>query len=244
MLILLTGSSGAIGTNLVDNLDAAAFQVRRGDLVDNRPGHRHPYVELDVTDPGSCRDACAGVDAVVHLAADPSPAADFRSVVLPVNMVGTYNVAEAAVAAGAERFVFASSAQAVEGYPLDYQIRESDAPRPANDYGVGKAFGEALCAAFAARSDTSFVSLRIANYNATTPGPEEALRDRMAWLSPPDAVRLVAQALTAPITGHVVANGVSDNATKRLSLHRTRRTLAYAPTDDAFATSPPAIGPG
>lgn len=238
MLILITGASGAIGTNLVDNLDTARFQVRRGDLVDNRPDHHHPFVPLEVTDPGSCRDACAGVDAVVHLAANPAPSADFRTVVLPVNMVGTYNMVEAAVAAGVGRFVFASSAQAVEGYPLDHQVRESDAPRPANDYGVGKAFGEALCAAFATGSTTSFVSLRIANYSPTTPGPAESLRDRMAWLSPPDAVHLVTQALTAPVTGHIVANGVSDNATKRLSLDQTRQALAYSPTDDAFADHP------
>jgi uronate dehydrogenase len=234
MLVLLTGSSGTIGTNLVDQVDPEKIQFRRADLVDNRPESPHPFVPLDVTDPEACRQACAGVDAVVHLAASPVPTADFRSVVLPVNMVGTYNVVEAAVAAGVGRFVFASSAQAVEGYPLDHQVREADSPRPANDYGVGKAFGEALCAAYAGRSATSFVSLRIANYSETVPGADETLRDRAAWLSPRDALQLVTLALTAPVDGHIVANGVSDNAVKRLSLDATRRTLGYAPEDDAF----------
>lgn len=240
MLVLLTGASGRIGTAFVDLVEEAvevggAFQIRRADLVDARPGHRHPFVRLDVTDPAACRVACVGVDAVVHLAADPSPSADFRSIVLPVNVVGTYNMVEAAVVEGVRRFVFASSAQAVEGYPLDHQVREADAPQPVNDYGVGKAFGEALCAAAATRSDTTFVSVRIAFYAEEAPGPEASLRDRSAWLSPRDAVQLLSLAVTAPVDGHVVAHGVSDNATKRLSIDATRRTLGYAPVDDAFA---------
>lgn len=245
MLVLVTGASGRIGSALTEGLDGLdglddlddAIEVRRADLADHRPGHRHPFVRLDVTDPAACRAACEGVDAVVHLAADPSPDSHFRSVVLPVNMVGTYNMVEAAVATGVGRFVFASSAQAVEGYPLDHQVRETDPPRPANDYGVGKAFGEALCAAAGGRSDTTFMSVRIANYLETVPDPATAsLRDRMAWLSPRDAIQLLTRTIVTRLDdGHVVVNGVSDNASKRLSLDRTRRLLGYTPVDDAFA---------
>ncbi len=155
-------------------------------------------------------------------------------------MVGTYNMVEAALAGGVRRFVFASSAQAVVGYPVDHQPRESDPPRPANDYGVGKAFGEALCAASAVRGATTFVSVRIGHFREEPPGPEMSLRDRMAWLSPRDAVQVLSLALTAPITGHAVVHAISNNAAKQLSLLQTRRLLGYEPLDDAFATERPA----
>lgn len=235
MRVLVTGASGAIGTSFAASCEGGEMELIRADLTDGAPGSGFAFRGLDVTDENACRQACDGVDAVLHLAADPDPDADFRSSVLPVNIVGTYNVATAAVAAGARRFVFASSAQAVAGYPTDRQSRETDAPRPANDYGVGKAFGEALCASLAVTSSTAFVSVRIGNYTRDRPGVESSWRDRAAWLSPRDANQLLGLALTSDTTGHVVVHGVSNNASKQLSLEATSALLGYAPVDDAFA---------
>ena len=169
MRFLVTGASGRIGTAFVTECRGSDLDVVRADLVDHDPPSATPFRRLDVTDDVACREACRDVDAVLHLAADPSPAADFSDAVLPVNMVGTYNMVVAAVAAGVDRFVFASSAQAVEGYPAGTQVRETDPPWPANDYGVGKAFGEALCASWAVRSTTSFIAVRIGNYSPEVP---------------------------------------------------------------------------
>jgi len=83
------------------------------------------------------------------------------------------------------------------------------------------------------------VSVRIGNY-AAAPGPERSLRDRMAWLSERDALQLFMLALSAPIVGHEVVHGISDNRVKQLSIDRTRALLGYAPVDDAFA--PPERG--
>jgi uronate dehydrogenase len=235
MRVLVTGASGRIGTAFVAGCVGGDLDLVRADLDDRDPASPFPFVRLDVTDAAACRDACVGADAVLHLAADPSPRADFRASVLPVNIAGTYNIATAAVEAGARRLVFASSAQAVEGYPRDRQVRESDAPRPANDYGVGKAFGEALCAALAARSETAFVAVRIANYTPDRPGPDASFRDRSAWLSPRDANQLLTLALTADTAGSVIVHGVSNNLAKRLAVTETRALLGYEPVDDAFA---------
>lgn len=236
MRVLVTGASGRIGTAFVAGCQGSDLELLRADLADHDPGSAVPFRQLDVTDAGACQDACHGVEAVLHLAADPRPDADFATAVLPVNIGGTYNMAVAAVAAGVARFVFASSAQAVEGYPADRQVRESDAPWPANDYGAGKAFGEALCASLAVRSPTSFVAVRIGNYRSEAPDPaESSLRDRAAWLSPRDATQLLRLALVRPSSGYLVAHGVSDNAVKRLALEATTATLGYRPRDDAFA---------
>lgn len=236
MEILVTGSSGLIGTAFVaaETGVVNGLDLIRADLVDTNPCSPFPFRHLDVRDVESCREACLGADGVLHLAARPSANSDFHSEVLPTNMIGTYNIATAAVEAGVERFVFASSAQAVEGYPLEQQVRAEDPPRPANDYGVGKAFGEALCSSLARRSSTTFVSVRIANYEPQPPGGRASLRDRAAWLSPRDANQLLRQALTQPVVEHLVVNGVSNNATTRLDLSTTRAALGYDPVDDAF----------
>jgi uronate dehydrogenase len=239
MKVLVTGASGLIGSAFVEALAAeGVLDLVRADLVDRDPSSPFPFRRLDVRDLEGCHEACHGVAGVLHLAAHRAADSDFRSEVLPTNIVGTYNIATAAVEAGVGRFVFASSAQAVEGYPLERQVRAEDAPWPANDYGVGKAFGEALCGSLARRSSTTFVSVRIANYEPEPPGAGASLRDRAAWLSPRDAIQLLARALTQPVAGHVVVNGVSDNATKRLDLSTTRDALGYDPADDAFRARP------
>ncbi len=228
--VLVTGAAGRIGRTFTAAAAPDGWRVLATDLTADGD-----VTALDITDRAACRRAVVGVDAVLHLAADPSPSADFATVVLPVNIAGTWNVATAAVEAGVDRVVVASSAQAVAGYPLDVQVRESDPPAPANDYGAGKAFAEALCASLAVRSTSSLLSVRIGHFGEARPGGHASLRDRMAWLSPRDAAHLLWAAVTADITGHHVLHGVSDNAAKQLAIDATRRLVGYTPVDDAFA---------
>jgi uronate dehydrogenase len=245
MRVLVTGAAGRIGTAFAaDATVRATLELVRTDVVDEVGGdavHRADAApdpvrtRLDVTDAAACRRACQGVDAVLHLAADPRPDADFASSVLPLNIVGTHHVVTAAVEAGVPRVVVASSAQAVEGYPRDRQVRESDAPCPANDYGVSKAFAESLCASLAVRSTTTFVAVRVGNHADRPPDPSTAsFRDRTAWVSPRDTNQLLRLALTRPVDGFLVVHGVSDNAVKRLAIGATRAALGYQPVDDAF----------
>jgi uronate dehydrogenase len=238
MRVLVTGAAGQIGRDFARGA-SDEMQLTLTDRSAAGASDASPAVNaLDITDAEACRAAVDGIDAVLHLAADPAPDADFLSSVLPVNMLGTYNMITAACDAGIHRFVFASSAHAVSGYPLEYQVRESDAARPANDYGVGKAFGEALCASWAVRSMTTFVAIRIGNYQQETPTAEASLQDRMAWISPRDAGQLLGLCLTAAIDDFRVAHGVSNNTPKRLALRQTRAVFGYHPYDDAFAAYP------
>jgi nucleoside-diphosphate-sugar epimerase len=90
---------------------------------------------LDVTDPDACHRFFTGADAVVHLAAVPDPAASWERL-LPANVVGAYQVAEAAANCGVRRLVLASSLHAVSAVPAQTQVRTADAPRPVNLYGL------------------------------------------------------------------------------------------------------------
>src|SRR3954452_11340233 len=131
--MLVTGAAGRIGSAVCPVLG------ERWDVV---PTDLQGDV-LDVTDLDRCRAACIGMDAVVHLAGVPDPNATWDAL-LPANVIGTYNIAQAAADAGVRRLVLVSSAQAVAGYPPGHQIRAEDRVRPPNLYGATKAWAEAI----------------------------------------------------------------------------------------------------
>ena len=156
--ILITGANGRIGSAIVKYIDALeqGYNLRLGDLIvsDERG------MKIDITDPSSCRIACEAVDTVIHLAGAASPDSTFDDI-LPVNIIGTYNIFQAASESGVRRIVFASSAQVVEGYPFDIQVRTNMPVRPKNLYGVSKAYGEALAAYYAYQNKLEAIALRI-----------------------------------------------------------------------------------
>ena len=136
--ILLTGAAGRIGSAFrAHATDRYRFRLadRETTALAGAEGQGHEVIALDVADLDACREACRGIDTVVHLAADPSPEADFYGSLLDNNVKGTYNVFRAAKDQGCRRVVFASRVHAVIGYPPDVQARPDDPVRPTNMYG-------------------------------------------------------------------------------------------------------------
>ena len=238
--VLLTGAAGRIGSaffcyareryllRLVDRPGSGLASLDPGD---------HETLEFDLSDAEACLEACEGTDVVVHLAADPSPEADFTDSLLPNNIVGSYNLFEAARKAGCRRVVAASSVHAVSGYPVDVQVRDEMPVRPKNLYGVSKCFVEALAACYAIETGLSCVAVRIGAYPRPdeTAGAMSADEDLSAFVSPRDLCQLLCQCVDAPDrVRFAVAHGVSDNRFKRLDLSHTREIFGYRPQDDAF----------
>jgi nucleoside-diphosphate-sugar epimerase len=171
MRYLVTGGAGFIGSNTVDEL------VRRGrdvTVLDNLSTGKAKnlsqvlpqikLIEKSVTDPDAVREACRGMDRVIHLAAQTSVP---RSVQDPVetnhvNVTGTLNVLVAARDAGVKRVVFASSC-AVYGQTTALPIREGAALQPVSPYGVSKQVGEAYGLLFQKMYGVEFVALRYFN---------------------------------------------------------------------------------
>src|SRR5215204_1721539 len=149
--VLLTGAAGRIGTAFRE-AHGEQYRFRLADLdadvLADTPGTDHEVVRLDIADADACREACAGIDTVVHLAADPSPEADWESSLLPNNVRGTVNIFRAAHEAGCRRVVFASSVHAFIGYPPGETLADDASPRPVNLYGASKVFGEAVVSRF------------------------------------------------------------------------------------------------
>lgn len=236
--ILVTGSSGRIGQAFF-----TAYQERYEFVLTDMKvptqsvSGPHRFAQSDLSDANTAEGLCQGVDAVVHLAGIPDPNAEFDDV-LPANILATTYLIEAARKANVSRFVFASSAQTIEGYPVDRQIVPGMAVAPANLYGVSKCYGEALCSLYATRHGMSCVSLRIGAFEPADGPPLETKRDLSAWLSHRDATHLIDRAIQAEINGSFIAHGISNNRFKRLDLTETCKVLGYAPQDDAFSTFP------
>jgi nucleoside-diphosphate-sugar epimerase len=133
--VVLTGAAGRIGRAITPLLPAD-WDVQRADLTTSEG-----ISPLDISNPDACRAALAGAHAVVHLAAVPDPEASWERL-LPANVVGVYEVAQAAVTCGVRRLVLASSLHAVSGMPDQTQVRVGDSPRPGNLYGATKAWAE------------------------------------------------------------------------------------------------------
>lgn len=234
--VLITGAGGRVATAFRQfaghRYDFRLAERATGLLTNLRPNDE--ALTFDITDIEACRAACANIDTVLHLAADPSPDADFCSSLMNNNILGTFNIFRAAKDAGCQRVVFASSAQAVEGYPLDYQVRPDDAPKPKNMYGASKAFGEGIAAYFAHQEGLSALSVRLANFTTLEAGQQISARDMSAFLSHRDAADLLDRCIRVANVQHAVVHGISNNRYKRLSLEETTHLLDYYPEDDAF----------
>ena len=236
--VLVTGAAGRIGSAFSRHA-ADCYRLRLTDRsvdgLQEGPSRGHEAVAADIVDPEACRALCRGVDTVVHLAADPSPEANFYGSLLENNITGTYNVFRAAADAGCRRVVFASSIHAVVGHPPEQTVAPDAPVRPMNMYGVSKCFGEAVAACFAHAEGLSSIAIRIGAYEApwvrASPTPDW-LR---AYVSVRDMNQLLVRAIETPDIGFAIVHGISNNRTKRLDLTETRALLGYEPQDDGFA---------
>ena len=237
--VLITGAGGRIGSSFRRSAgERYAFRLAEipGKEITEPAGHE--TIALQVADLAACRAACEGMDVVIHLAADPSPRADFYESLLDNNIKGTYNIFRAAKDAGCRRVIFASSVHAIEGYPRDRQLTPDDPVRPRNMYGVSKCFGEAVAHAFAVSEGLPSVCLRIGAYEG---GPRRE-RGNSTYLSMFTSqrdlnsliLRSIEEPLPDPADGAVVVHATSDNRFKRLDLTKSRQVLGYAAQDDGF----------
>lgn len=244
--VLLTGASGDVGSGFRDEYCARYRGAYRLRLGVREPGFRDDRFDdiarLEIEDLASCEKACAGADTVVHLAAEPDPDADFCAELVGPNVIGAWNMFEAARRARCRRVVYASSVQAIMGNPVDYQAHASEPPRPATMYGATKAFGEALCSVFSYSHSLSCIAVRIGAYvgdddrDKVDKSANPQLLDIV--VSQRDLAQLLHLCITAPDdVRYAVVNGLSDNRFKRMDLESTRALLGYAPEDDAFEWS-------
>ncbi|HEY4455091.1 MAG TPA: NAD(P)-dependent oxidoreductase, partial [Pseudonocardiaceae bacterium] len=170
MKVLVTGAGGVLGLEVLARLAADGHAVRAHDRVALPPGAARLADEVvvgDLRDDGHVEDALAGVDAVVHAAAYPSPHAAPESEIFTNNVEAAYRVLDAAGRAGVGRVVNISSLSAVgipwserDISPQRVPLTEEH-PYVGDDvYGLSKYVGELIAATASRRWRTTVVSLR------------------------------------------------------------------------------------
>lgn len=225
--LLLTGAAGGLGCVLRPRLKPLCRTLRVSDIADlGAAAVGEEVVRADLADKAAIVALLREVDAVVHLGGVSTEHA-FETV-LPANIVGTFHVYEAARMAGTRRVVYASSNHVTGFYTQRETITPQVMPRPDGYYGVSKAFGENLAQFYFDRYGIETVSLRI---GSSFPEPR-GRRGLSSYLSFDDLERLVRAALTAPVVGHTVVYGISDNRSRWYD-NRSASHLGYVPQDSS-----------
>jgi uronate dehydrogenase len=205
--ILLTGAAGGLGQALRPRLKANCKVLRSADRVAfGLAGEQEELFLADLADAVAVMGMMQGVDAVVHLGGVSTEAA-FEPI-LQGNILGVYNLYEAARKQRVKRIVFASSNHVTGFYKQSETINASHPPRPDSLYGVSKAFGEDLSRFYYDRYGIETACVRI---GSSFPEPKDR-RMLATWLSFDDLHRLITACLTTPVLGHSIIFGMSNNA--------------------------------
>ncbi|MCH9675114.1 MAG: NAD(P)-dependent oxidoreductase [Gammaproteobacteria bacterium] len=225
--LLLTGAAGNLGRQLRTGLRHLTERYRLTDIaqIDGVEPHEEA-VQCDLGDELQVRALLQEVDAVLHFGGIAGES-NFGEIA-NANIHGLYNLYEGCRRNNVKRVIFASSNHAIGFYPRGQTIDGDVTHRPDTLYGVSKAFGENISRYFFDKYEIETVCLRI---GSCFPKPIDR-RMLATWLSYPDLLRLVESALLAPVVGHMICYGVSNNR-EMLWDNRTASSIGYQPQDCA-----------
>ena len=221
MRITVTGGSGRAGAYVIPELLAHGHTVVNADRVPGESSGAR-FMRADITDFNDTLAALESAQAVVHLAAIPSPMQDPERRVFEVNMISNWNVLEAAAILGIGKIVMASSINALgagfshEIVPPEYfPIDEEHPTRVEDAYSQSKWLGEQMADAFCRRRPLQIASMRFhglwdeetqRQYRAK---PWDSVDGRSAmgfwgWVDRRDAARACRLAVETDWQGHEV----------------------------------------
>ncbi|MCC6803866.1 MAG: NAD(P)-dependent oxidoreductase [Anaerolineae bacterium] len=165
MHVLLTGSSGRIGSQLVAALQKRGHIVRGFDLGEPRGVVPDEMVVGSLLDAEAVRRATEGVEAVIHLAALMSWHPRDEAALFESNVMGTFNLLRAC--AGIGRFVLASSGEVYPELNPQYQpLDEAHPTLPTSAYGMTKLLAEDMVRHYGRRLNLPCVILRFSHTQA------------------------------------------------------------------------------
>jgi len=251
--VLITGAAGNLGRKLTQHLQGR-YDLRLLDRQSSDEGNVQ-IAHLEHWDPAWVQHF-AGVDTVVHLAANPNPMPDWFEL-LESNMDTVVNVFTAAAQQGVKRVIYASSNHAMGQYKdigEPAQITTTIPQRPGTSvvrdgqqlttlpYGAMKLLGERVGKCFADAYNMDVIAVRIGwvQRGENNPSQIPAERDdwyRLMWLSNRDFCQLMERGIEADLGGvrFAVVNGMSNNTGMRWDIGYTKQLLGYAPQDDVRA---------
>lgn len=253
MRVAITGAAGRIGGEAIAELQEHEITAIDIESPDD-PNHESlDYRNIDIREGvGPLRDAFEESDVVIHLAALVDPYETWENI-LDLNIIGTYNVFEAAKEAGVERVVFASSNHVThmnnvadpsvpETMITDASVVHPDDPAaPDSYYGVSKLLGEGLATVYANRYGLEFLNLRIGWYlkpdelkGYQQEDENKARYARAMYLSPQDCRDVIRVAVESKLPENpLTVNAVSNNTDRYMSITETIRSIGFEPQDDS-----------
>lgn len=240
--VIVTGGVGRLGRYVVERI-APRFDVTVVDVAGTAPvpaGVR--YVQASITDHDAMRNAFAGQDAVIHLAAIPNPRTAPAPVTFNTNVQGAWVVMQAAEDAGVRRVAVASS-DSVFGlsynppdWPPRYLPVDEEHPcRPTEFYSLSKQVTETIAASYAARRKLEVLVIRPVHIVFPPEYPELEARGSdpqnyhfWAYVAPEDVAQAFEQTITCPYPGYNVftisaADGLNRRPTLEIAAERWGR---------------------
>lgn len=229
--VLVTGAGGMIGRNLIPFLQES-YNTRASDREPVKGLAADDFREAALEDLAALRSAARGCDAIIHLGAY-SWENDWESVLMPSNILGTYNILEAARLEDVSRVFFASTHHTVGCYhPNEEPLDERVPLRPDTYYACTKVFGEGIGRFYYEKHGLSVICARIGFYLAehrVREGKSEA-KARLG-LTPNDFNRFVTRFLEVDDPGFAILNCTSRCERPWLDIAAAEKAIGYLPED-------------
>ncbi|HEX4714547.1 MAG TPA: NAD(P)-dependent oxidoreductase [Ktedonobacteraceae bacterium] len=232
MRIIVTGANGRLGRVVVAHLLEQGMEVVGLDReIISQSGAS--MIQVDLCDLGQVFGALVGAEAIVHLGAIPTPKGRSPELVYRNNVMSQFNIFEAAARLGIQRVVSASSISAF-GFPFQHRwseplylpLDEAHPLLPQDAYGLSKATGEEIAAAYSRRTGASAASLRISTIvsdETMQPLLERVRQNPGNWASSfwsyvhvNDVAQACLLALTHPYEGHQIFHITSNDTSTEL----------------------------
>ena len=228
--VLVTGSAGTVGRTVCAALIERGHKVRGLDTSPT-PGVDDAVIG-DIADRPTMLQAMDGCNTVVHLAAYPNDA-DFLDVLLAPNVIGLYQVFDAARRHQVRRLVFASTMQIVSGAKDESAPLETDRTCPTNHYALTKVWAEQMGEMYARTYGMSILGMRIGWFvqNPDSAKKLKRISYQHLYLSPGDLGRFIIAAVDVEHTGYTTLYATSADGLGHHDLDSAREIIGYVPQD-------------
>lgn len=232
--VIILGATGRIGPSLIEELKQYSkdYEIIIGSHKTKVKDYENRKVNLQSI--RKLKKAFKGIHTVINLAAESSQYAEFQETLKP-NIIGSYNVFEAARQSKVKRVIFASSVHAIKGYKLSKTVKSTDITKPINFYGASKVYGESLCNVFSTKYNLSCLAIRIGAYVSNDLKHKVCMtRDNFDYvISQRDLGQLVHKCIQAPPNvKYGILAGSSNSKHLYMDLTSAKKLVGYKPQDD------------
>ena len=247
--ILITGSSGLIGSVIIKNL-GNKYEFSGLDIKPNKDYPELKTLIINSNNLDSILPAFKNIDTVIHLAANVSEATEW-DLVLNNNIILTRNIYEASKTNNIKKVIFASSNHAVGNFEKDFPYKkivkgkyneidinniikiDSSVPiRPDSDYGISKAFGEAVARYYFEHHGIESACLRIGTVRPDN-SPKTDVRHFATMLYHEDLAQLIDKCIEKENLDFQIFYGVSNNKWRFWDIKNSYNKISYEPVENA-----------